>query len=210
MRTVLIFFLYVASGEVAFSQQFEIGPWRLGMNVTEVTSFEEYGPYVPVESTGGVETANGVFEGNARHVSFVFENSALSYIQVWNYEGSDSEVAIARVLETFDLFEERFGGAELPGIDVSGDQGLDRGAMEALLGRILGTAQELAEQTRREQNANIVVLFDMKPLEQPEASRLHALWGYSGGLNTFYVFLFQDRLDAPERGVPANVSLEPL
>ena len=54
------------------------------------------------------------------------------------------------------------------------------------------------------------MIFDMIPLRQPQESRPHCQWVYAGRPDTFYVFLFQDRKDAPSRRVASNVQLERL
>lgn len=194
----------------AVAEDFRVGPWRLGMSREKVQSFREYGPYGPVAVTGGLETHNAVLDGKQKNVSFVFDDEGLRYIQVWEYEGSDYEAAQNAVLEVFDSFVASYGGAEIPGVEVSGPAGLDRQAMEVLVGRVLGTAKELGQKTAEEQKAAMVLFFDMKPKMQPEHSRLHSQWGYHARFDTFYVFVYQDRADAPERRVPSNIRLEAL
>lgn len=71
------------------------GPWRLGMQRAEVTAVEAHAPYQDVRATGGVETANGVFEGQPTNVSFVFGPAGLNLIQVWAYSGQDRDAAFA-------------------------------------------------------------------------------------------------------------------
>jgi hypothetical protein len=194
----------------ATAAEFDVGPWRLGMSREEVESFAEYGPYEPVAVTGGLETRNALLGGREKNVSFVFDDQGVAYIQVWEYEGPDYESAKRAVLEVFDSFVATYGGVEIPGIDVSGPAGLDREVMEIVLSRVLGTAKELGQKTAKEQKAAMVLFFDMKPKEQPEHSRLHSQWGYHARFDTFYVLVYQDRTDAPERSVPSNVRLEAL
>ena len=198
---------FVLSAPV-LADEYEIGPWRLGMSREEVSSFDAFGPYTAVEATGGIETENGTFEGNRRNVSFVFAEETLDFIQVWNYEGQVADVAKQRVLEIFDLFHDRFGGAEVENIEVAGQSRLDRGAMSAVLDKIIGTARELAADLRNEEGVEMTIMFDMIPASQPDGSRLHSMWGYSSRFDTFYVFLFQDPVDAPARRVEANVTTE--
>jgi hypothetical protein len=206
----LLFILAAGFCFSATAAEFDVGPWRLGMSREQVRSFAEYGPYEPVAVTGGLETHNALLSGERKNVSFVFDDQGVAYIQVWEYEGSDYESAKRAVLEVFDSFVASYGGAEIPGIDVSGPSGLDRGAMEVVLSRVLGTAREIAQKTAKEQKAAMVLFFDMKPKEQPEDSRLHSQWGYHARFDTFYVLVFQDRTEAPERRVPSNVRLEAL
>jgi hypothetical protein len=190
--------------------EFDVGPWRLGMSREEVQSFQEYGPYEAVAVTGGLETHNALLNGKQKNVSFVFDDEGVAYIQVWEYEGSDYEAAKSAVLEVFDSFVASYGGAEIPGVNVSGPAGLDRQALEVVLSRVLGTAKEIGRKTAEEQRAAMILLFDMKPKQQPEHSRLHSQWGYHARFDTFYVFVYQDRADAPERRVRSNVRLEAL
>ena len=193
----------------AAAEEFTVGPWLLGMSREDVQSFAEYGPYELVAVTEGHETHNAFLDGTKKNVSFVFDDAGLSYIQVWEYEGPDYESAKEAVLGVFDLFTQ-YGGAEIPGVSVSGQAGLDRQAMELVLDRILGTAQELGRKTAQEQNAAMILFFDMKPSQQPVRSHLHSQWGYHAKFDTFYVMLYQDRHDARQRKVPSNVRLEAL
>lgn len=63
------------------------GPWQFGMTPEEVRGVAEHGPYAEVSATGGLETQNGVFEGERTHVSFVFGPQGLRHIQIWAYTG---------------------------------------------------------------------------------------------------------------------------
>jgi hypothetical protein len=193
----------------AIAAEFTLGPWRLGMSREEVQSFAEHGPYKDVAVTGGLETFNAHVLGGRKNVSFVFDDAGLEYIQLWGYEGADYKSAKAAVLELFDLFVKDYGGAEVPGVNVSGQASLDRASMEVLLDRILGTAKDLGKKEAKERTV-MLLFFDMKPKRQPEGSRLHSQWGYHSKFDTFYVFLYQDREDAPERSVGSNVRLEAL
>lgn len=56
----------------------------------------------------------------------------------------------------------------------------------------------------------MILFFDMKPMQQPQGSHLHSQWGYNSRYDTFYVFLYQDRNDVPERKVPSTIRLEAL
>lgn len=202
--------LALISCSSTFAEPFALGPWRLGMSEEEVRAFSEYGPYTRVSATGGLETQNATFNEQKKGVSFVFDDSGLRYIQLWNYEGSDYESAKRAVLELFDLFSEQYGGAEVVGVTADGQSALSRGAMEAVLARVLGTAKELGQKAAEEENAALILFFDMKPMQQPDGSRLHSQWGYNSRHDTFYVFLYQDRPDAPERQIPSTIRLEAL
>lgn len=209
MKPTLVLLALISSSSV-LAEPFEPGPWRLGMSEQEVRAFSEYEPYEYVSATGGLETDNASFNGQKKNVSFVFDDAGLSYIQLWNYEGSDYESAKRAVLEIFDLFSEQYGGAQVVGVTADGQGSLSRGGMEAVLARVLGTARELGRKAAEEQNAAMILFLDMKPVQQPEGSRLHSQWGYNSRNDTFYVFLYQDRTDAPERQMPSAIRLEAL
>ena len=209
-KALLAGLVAVAWSASCFAAEFSFGPWRLGMSRDQVRSFTEYGPYERVGVTGGLEIHDADIDGKKGTVSFVFDEHGLSYIQVWYYEGSGYELAKKAVLEVFDLFTQRFGGVEVPGVKVSGRADLSRQDMDALLTRVLGTAKELGQKTGKEQKAAMLLFFDLKPKRQPDGSRLHSQWGYHSQFDTFYVFLYQDRADAPERKIESNIQLEPL
>jgi hypothetical protein len=204
---VLLSLVGVSSAAIA---PYNIGPWRLGMSREEVTSFAENGPYEKVAVTGGYETRNAAIAENKTAVSFVFRNDKLDFIQVWRYEGKSFEEAKNAILKLFDEMTGQFGGATIPHIDVKGPHGFDHRAMKAVLERTLGTAPDLSEKWEKENGTVGTFMFDLVPQSQPEGSRLQGQFGYSGRYHTYYVFLFQDRADAPERSVKANVSLERL
>jgi hypothetical protein len=187
---------------------FPIGPWRLGMTREQVAAFADYGPYAPVAVTGGLETANGPFPAKRTNTSFVFDDAGLQYVQVWRYEGKDAQAAQAAVLDLYRLFAARFGGATVGNVRVEGREGIDEQALTVLLGRVLGTAQQLTGDWRK-QGMDAMLMFDMAPRAQPSDSRLHSQWGYSSRFDTFYVFLYQDRRDAPARQVAHNIELAP-
>jgi hypothetical protein len=72
------------------------GPWKLGMSREEVQAVKKHEPYRPVRLTGGIETPNGIFDGEKRNVAFVFDsNGAVNKIQVWVYEGRSEAEALA-------------------------------------------------------------------------------------------------------------------
>lgn len=177
--------LALISWTSTLAEPFALGPWCFGMSEDEVQAFSDYGPYTRVSATGGLETQNAMFNGQRKGASFVFDGAGLRYIQLWNYEGSDYESAKRAVLELFDLFSEQYGGAEVVGVAADGRSGLSRSAMEVVLARVL-------------------------PMQQPQGSHLHSQWGYDSRYDTFYVFLYQDRNDVPERKVPSTIRLEAL
>lgn len=203
---LLAVFTFLGGAALA-SEDVGLGPWRLGMQKSAVESFAKFGPYTPVPSTGGLETANGQFRNHKANTSFAFDGAGLRYIQVWNYEGKDWKAAQAAVLDVFDYFSQSWGGAEVKSVAVDGAAGLDRKTLEAVTERILGTARELSDKARKERKGNMTITFDMIPRSQPKDSRLHCQWVYMGKLDIFYVFLYQDRTDAPSRMAKSNIFL---
>ncbi|MGD8817683.1 MAG: hypothetical protein PVJ51_10895, partial [Acidobacteriota bacterium] len=85
------------------------GPWTFGMRRFQVASFREFGPYLPVESTGGLETRNGEFEGEVTNTSFVFDDDGLRYIQIWAYEGNEIDDMMRALHRVYVHMSERYG-----------------------------------------------------------------------------------------------------
>jgi hypothetical protein len=75
--------------------------WRFGMTTGEVAQVKELGPYSPVPATGGLETKNGRFLGEKTNISFIFGPHGLRRIQIWVYEGHDTEAAIKAFYSTY-------------------------------------------------------------------------------------------------------------
>lgn len=55
-----------------------------------------YGPYVAVPSTGGLETANGSFDGYKTNISFVFGENGLRHLAVLGAPPINSAVDAVR------------------------------------------------------------------------------------------------------------------
>ena len=90
------------------------------MTRAQVVAEKEFGPYKPVQVTGGVETFDAQFDGKKTNVSFVFDDvGTLSYIQVWKYEGPEFDKALKAAEDVFDLFTNRFAGARIFGVNDS-------------------------------------------------------------------------------------------
>lgn len=84
---VVLFLLLPATARAAEVQGY--GPWKFGMKPAEVEAVKEFGPYSPVQSTGGLETMNGEFLGQKTPVSFIFRPAGLHHIQIWGVLGPD-------------------------------------------------------------------------------------------------------------------------
>ncbi len=214
MRPIIVVFaaFAMAFSALATADEFLIGPWRLGMSKEEVMSFAQFQPYVAVPNTGGVETANGIFLGERRNVSFVFDDRGLKYIQASEYQGANFEEAGDGVLRIFDFFEKSLGGATIDGVDLREENAatkLDHAVLKLLIAETLGTAEERGEKAREGGQA-MTMFFNMRPVQQPDGSRLHSQWGYASRYKTFYVFLYQDRPSNTKRGTASIVSFEKL
>lgn len=88
------------------------GPWHLGMSREQVTAVSVFGPYSPVQVTGGLETKNGAFADKKTTVSFVFGDRGLRLIQVWAYEGRNAEEAVAAFYRVYRHLEKDHGAVE--------------------------------------------------------------------------------------------------
>jgi hypothetical protein len=198
------------AGAAAGSDEFTIGPWRLGMSLAEVTSFEEFGPYEPVAVTGGLETINAMIDGKKESVSFVFGSAGLSFIQLWKYEGSNFDEAKAAALDVFDQFVGRFGGATLPKHPVNGRAAVSREEFAALLFALVGRAPDLFDKWRDEKHIAATLRLDLVPIRQPAQSLLQAQVLYSGRFHRFYVFLFQDAVSTPRPLAESDIHTEKL
>jgi hypothetical protein len=189
------------------SGAFGIGPWQLGMGRDAALAFKDNGPYV-AGSNFDERDASALFQNSKVAVSLAFDAPGLRSIQVRKYEGNDLAAAKAAALELFDLFAARFGGASVENVQADGGKPLDRAALGEALDKILGTATALAAHARSKDKALLLITFDMIPTRQPAGSRLHSQWGYSATTGRYYVYLFQDRIDAPLRRARSNVFLE--
>lgn len=91
------------------------GPWEFGMRHFQVARFEEFGPYLPVERTGGLETRNGVFEGEKTEISFVFDEYGLDGVQITVYEGGDIDEMRSALYRVYAHLSARYGDLALDG-----------------------------------------------------------------------------------------------
>lgn len=88
------------------------------MSREQVTAVAEGKPYVPVSSTGGLETRNGTFSGRKTTVSFVFGEKGLRIIQIWAYEGKDTREAIAAFHRIYEHLEKTRGTVRVSGLSL--------------------------------------------------------------------------------------------
>lgn len=202
--SALLAWSYAASASGA---PFDVGPWRLGMDPAKVQSFSKFGPYTPVDSTGGLETTNASFQGRKTEVSFAFDTSGLKTIKIWKYQGASSTAAQAAVVDLFHLFAAKYGGGKVENVNISGPNGsaLTEDTLKAVLERILGTAKELTASVRKKGHFDTLIIFDMRPNQQPPGGQLDAQWGYNRKTDKFFAILYEDRAGMPIRRVKANL-----
>ncbi len=199
-----------------------LGPWQLGMTRAQVTAFDAFGPYTDVWETGGVETRNALVSGPAiagaaadaarANVSFVFDGTGLKYMLLFKYEGREYKAAKTALLDVFDEFQRNYGGATLEDFTVEGPAAgaqLDHQVLADLLEQVLGEAQAVGERALKDQEASVSMMFDLAPKQQPCATRVHVQWGYHSKYDTYYVLLYQDRMDAEPRSIDKNFRLGP-
>lgn len=115
MRLLIVVF---ASFVFLQPQSPALGPWLFGMTKAEVTKFQRFGPYKEVRSTGGVETANGLFNDKKTNISFIFDDKGLSRIQVWAYEGRSLDEATDAWKALYLYLQRSYGTVEVPQIRV--------------------------------------------------------------------------------------------
>jgi len=178
------------------------GPWTFGMRHFEVRSFEAFGPYLPVESTGGLETRNGVFEGERTNVSFAFDDLGLTYVQIWAYEGTSFEEAADALHRVYAHMGQRFddlmlGNEKLPK-DLSLDELIER-LPEEYRREVTPVS---AEQIRRLGRQPRIAQLPMEPVWAGDGARVVSHFRRSDDVGAFWVMLFYARATDPERPEP--------
>ena len=157
------------------------GPWRLGMSKEQVRALSKDGPYVAVSATGGLETANGSFNGRKTNVSFVFGERGLRKIQIWAYEGEDRDKAIEAWHRVHKHLVKNYGVVKTPAFELAKEA--DSKAFSTAAARALA-----------EQPADRVANLQMAPLNQPNGMIV-----YSSILRHpergYYVFLYYQELN---------------
>lgn len=200
---VLLFGALVTQTTVAETKRYDIGPWQLGMTRDQVKAETEFGPYVPVTVTGGLETVKSPLKRGKTHVSFVFHDDQLDYIQVWYYIGPSARKAKKALLELSDEFIALSGGVSAPFAN-EGDS-LTHEQWKEVLERTIGTAPDVAKHLAKEgQPVPTTFLFDMVPAKQPDNGKLTVQFGYLTPADTYFVFLFQDHPMNPDRVIESN------
>ncbi len=114
MKRWLVSLFVAALGVGEMCAQKGYGPWHIGMTKDQVTAVSNFGPYVSVPSTGGVETFNARWNGKKTNISFVFADNRLIEIQIWAYEGKNIEDASEAWLAVRAYLRSNFGEVETP------------------------------------------------------------------------------------------------
>lgn len=157
------------------------GPWQFDMPKEKVISFKEFGPYKPVEVTGGIETKNGVFNSQKTNISFTFAEDKLSKIQLWVYEGKSFDESLNSWMEVYDYLISNYGEVEFP--DINSDQKLSRESIIEIFTKTMGHIPPVPE------DVVTTIKFQMGPIKQPEGKIVYASY-FNHSIHGFYVFLY--------------------
>jgi hypothetical protein len=165
------------------------GPWTFGMTPAEVEAVSQYGPYTKVQSTGGLETANGDFGGQKTPISFVFRPAGLYQIQIWLYTGSSFDEAVAALHRAYLDLGRSFGALGSTGGALAAD--LDPKQLAAKIGPDFADPKEsLLPRLRAGGTVQVsTITFRIAPISLPTAGRdVHADLIRSPELGSYYVF----------------------
>jgi hypothetical protein len=186
-----------------------IGNWKLGDSRDEIRAMPSLPNLKPVKITGGLETADAVFEGKKRNISFVFDDNALAYTQTWVYEGRSLDLAIEEFSTLYNYLSSKLQGAKIKGIEVSG--GMTLGALKVATKQLFDNIQKSVDSTNSNSDKEMTFLMtlDLIPNTQPNENKLHGKFVYSGRHGTFYIFLFEDLPNSRDRSSPTHVQLMP-
>lgn len=177
MRFLVLLLLLWTSAQ---AQSSVLAPWKFGMTKAEVTAFEQFAPFKDVQTTGGVETFNAIFDGKKANISFLFDQSGLKRIQVWAYEGGNKEEAMKAWASLYSFLTKSFGTVEVPEINTESKNA-------TLPPEVLAIAATV--------NAGVTGKTQMAPQKMPlDAKIFSSLFAreIKGG-TYFYLFLYYDR-----------------
>ena len=151
------------------------GPWTFGMRNFEVANARQFGPYLPVTSTGGLETRNGEFDGETTNVSFVFDDDGLRYVQIWAYEGSEIDDMMRALHRVYAHMSERYGelmfGSEKvdPGLNLEELAALTPDSFLQPLSPVTDEQMRMMDQRSVQQSVRRI---ELEPIWQPEGARI--------------------------------------
>jgi hypothetical protein len=173
------------------------GVWRFGMTPAEVSQVQESAPYLPVNATGGLETANGKFLGEKTNISFIFGARGLRRIQIWAYEGHDFGAAVKAFYATFKHLAD-FGALRL-----GDDAAPARLTLEAFQQRIPPSFSDQSRNVTMDQLQAKGSLqaqgerLHLGPERPPTGGTVFSSLIHSPQLGVYYVFLYYDAPPAP-------------
>lgn len=179
------------------------GPWRFGMRHFQVAHVEEFGPYLPVQSSGGLETHNGELAGERARISFDFDDHGLSGLRIWAYEGDDVGEMTAALYRAFEHLSSRYGALLADGETLA--PGL---AAEEILARLPEDySQPLAADGAgsRPARRSPARRIEIAPVEQPDGARVTLQLTRAPALRTMHVMVTYARnIEPPAATIPAN------
>jgi hypothetical protein len=188
LACLLIFLLPATAGATEVQGY---GPWKFGMKPAEVEAVQEFGPYTPVQATGGLETRNGDFLGQKTPISFVFRPAGLHHIQIWVYTGESYGEALAALHRTYRYLADNYGSLTSTGGPIPSD--LD---VQQLMGKLGPEFSEPKESLlpKIEQLKSFqahMISYRIEPVALPTPGRdVHADLIRSPEIGIYYVFLY--------------------
>ena len=151
-----------------------LGAYRFGMTKAAVEAVSDCKPYVPVRMTDGLECPNFEFRGQRMNISFLFGSDGLRRIQLWWYEGTDRQQALATIGTLNEYLAQHYGGVRH--VDLPADVPMTPVAL-------LSAAVDAAAASPRRQ-----AQVRWASLEPPAERQLYASVGVGAG--AYMVFLF--------------------
>lgn len=185
------------------------GPWKFGMRHFQVARFQELGPYIPVEDTGGLETHNGSFAGEPAEISFVFGDYGLDAVRIVVYEGDDVEAMVAALHRVYTHLSERYGDVAMDGgqlgTGLSAAQVAARIPDEYTLPLTSGSPEGESPRDNARARAQRIVV---EPVQQPAGARISAHVDRRPRLGTTNVTLIYSRVGIDDGVVASDGALE--
>lgn len=201
-KKILVLLGLLAAGAAWADEDVGLGPWRIGMTRDQVNALVEQGPFA--DGAGGALISDkGKVGSRKATVTLQMGDAGVRAVEMLVYEGKDWQDAAQAVVGVHEHFVKNFGGANVKEVE---DNVQERKALETILSRTLGTAEEMNKR-QSERGRSIIVRFEMVPLKQPAESRLQCEWSYVGKTGVYKVQLFQDKPGAPSRDPEDNIEI---
>lgn len=172
------------------------GPWEFGMRHFEIANFDPFGPYLPVESTGGLETRNGEFDGEPTNVSFVFDDDGLRYVQIWAYEGSEIDDMMRALHRVYAHMSSRYGDLMYGPNKVQPGLNLEELAVltpDVFLEPLSPVTEEQARMMDQRSVQQSVQRIELEPIWQPQGARIVGQVNRVEALGGAHVMLYYRR-----------------